>query len=465
MEVTFYTFKKRVNSTKIVNVNGTNIPFRYKSASDMHNPTIEVSQWNNTWNYARIDNIYFFVSNVTHVYNNMWSVSLNIDLLATYREDILSTGAFIRRSSSNYDINIVDEMNSELTSVNEISLSKSPMLDETQLYDTGDGCYIMHTMNSITEPIHGGLNACYILTAKQMNDISRILMTADQTILDQIGEYFAKPIDAITKVMWLPLNVSIVINQTGASSTKVYIGKYDTNITAYHVTNNFIEVSTVFDLSNYYPNGYLRNINYTSATLTLPFIGTVGIDCKRLFENHLNDDLRVDIAIDVRNGKQLVLVRTCEHVTTPINIFESNLGYEVQISATQFNLMGGVSNLLNGLAFTTNPKTAPYGLSSLANALADTITPSSSSVGASGGNMAFIALGGNIRLSIISRETEYDIENESVKNIIGLPLNHVMLLADISGYVITEKASVSANAYINELTTINNMLNGGVYIE
>lgn len=464
MEVTFYSFRKRINSTKLVNVSGTTISFVYKEVSSRNNPTIEVTTWNDNWNYAKIGSKYFFVDRMEYLANRLFRVTLAIDLLASYRNDVLSTVAYIKRASSIYNDNIIDELNTPLTAINETVLSEQPKIGETLFYETGEGCYILHTINSMNGTVHGAFTSAYILTGEQMQEIARILTTTDQSILDVISISFSKPIEAIFKVIWLPVNISIVATQTGAIATNVYIGSYNTNISAYLIGDNLVQCRTEFTIANYIPEGYLRNPAFTNAVLTLPFVGTVGIDCKRLFENHADSNLIVDIAVDAREGRQLIVVRTCEHETVPLNVYESVIGYPCRVGSATVDILGGITNTMNALALSVagNPL---FGMSSLASSIADFSVPSCSAIGTNGGNMAEITLGGNVRLAIITRQTMYDIHNETVRQTIGLPFNDVMLLGDMSGYVVCLNASVSTNAYNDEIKQINDLLNGGVFIE
>lgn len=467
MEVTFYNFRKRINSTKLVNVSGTTISFVYKETSERNNPVIEVTTWNDNWNYAKIGSKYFFVDTLEYLANRHFRVSLSIDLLASYRNDVMATTAYISRATGIYNDNIIDELNTPLTAVTETVLSETPKIGEQLFYDTGNGCFILHTLNSTQGgELHGAFTTAYILNGQQMTEIAQILTTTDQSIIDAISIGFNKPIDAIFKVLWLPLNINVVAVQSGAVSTNVWIGAYNTNISAYCIATNLLECRTQFIIDGLRPEGYLRNPAFINAVLTLPFVGTVGIDCKRLFENDASGSLIVDIAVDAREGKQLIVVRTSEHQSTPLNVFETVIAYPCQVGSATINFLGGITNALNGIALASVGQPL-FGATAIANSFYDVAVPSCSAIGTNGGNMAEITLGGNIRLVIIKRLTKYDIYNETVRQTVGLPFNDVMMLGDIAekGFVKCSNASVSTNAYKHEIDALNDFLNGGVFIE
>lgn len=75
------------------------------------NPTItfEFSSFP-TFNYAYIPifNRYYFVDSIVSVRKNLWEISLSIDPLMTYKENILKQKAFIARNEFTFNPDIVD---------------------------------------------------------------------------------------------------------------------------------------------------------------------------------------------------------------------------------------------------------------------------------------------------------------------------------------------------------------------
>ena len=67
MQVTFWKFSKRINSTKLPTENGITINAVYfKDITDINNPSIQVSSinMNDGYNYAMIGNKYYYVTAV-----------------------------------------------------------------------------------------------------------------------------------------------------------------------------------------------------------------------------------------------------------------------------------------------------------------------------------------------------------------------------------------------------------------
>ena len=93
MNITFYQFSKRTNSTKIVNVSGTTLNCELKDATSIFNPGLVIravpAGWNPIWNYAYIPAFdrYYFINNWTWL-NGVWGCSLVCDVLASFKSEI-----------------------------------------------------------------------------------------------------------------------------------------------------------------------------------------------------------------------------------------------------------------------------------------------------------------------------------------------------------------------------------------
>lgn len=73
------------------------------------NPIIKIEQSTNLalYNYAYIQefNRYYYISDIKTVRNNLWELSLNIDVLMTYKNDILNTTGLINHADLNQYLN------------------------------------------------------------------------------------------------------------------------------------------------------------------------------------------------------------------------------------------------------------------------------------------------------------------------------------------------------------------------
>lgn len=117
VHLTLYKFNKKLNSTKDpvnhvadaqVNVEG-----HFRIPTSVTNPVIELSENNNVnfyeYNYVYIQEFkrFYFIGNMA-TYQNIWSMYLKEDLLATYHDSIQESTQYILRSSQLVDPDIID---------------------------------------------------------------------------------------------------------------------------------------------------------------------------------------------------------------------------------------------------------------------------------------------------------------------------------------------------------------------
>ena len=111
MNVTFYNFSKRRNSTKTPTSTGTVVTCQLKEPCSLKNPRLLLSgNLFTTYDYAYIGDFgrYYFVSDVVSVGNGLTEITLEDDVLASHKTAIGSTVARIAFSSTGYEAYIPD---------------------------------------------------------------------------------------------------------------------------------------------------------------------------------------------------------------------------------------------------------------------------------------------------------------------------------------------------------------------
>lgn len=118
MNITFYQFNKRPNSTGLPHNTDSPVVLQCKllDGTDILNPVIVLDNSIATssayqFNYAYIQdfNRYYFVERIESE-KFMWIMYLSVDVLATYRTSIRSSSQYVVRSASAKDDNILDTM-------------------------------------------------------------------------------------------------------------------------------------------------------------------------------------------------------------------------------------------------------------------------------------------------------------------------------------------------------------------
>lgn len=107
--VKFYSFSKRLNSTKQP-TGGTDISCLVKSDSSIVNPVIELSTDPTGYNYCYIASFsrYYYIDDIVFV-KGIWNVYCHVDVLASYKTEIGNTSGYCTRASAMYDGTLQDD--------------------------------------------------------------------------------------------------------------------------------------------------------------------------------------------------------------------------------------------------------------------------------------------------------------------------------------------------------------------
>lgn len=112
MNIKFYTNLSEKNA---VNKNITlldDFTGTLREESSVIDPVITFTSLSNlsACNYAYIPEFgrYYFVDNITCVRNNYYQVSMHVDVLMTYKDQILANNAIIERNETQFDLKIND---------------------------------------------------------------------------------------------------------------------------------------------------------------------------------------------------------------------------------------------------------------------------------------------------------------------------------------------------------------------
>lgn len=85
----------------------------FRDEVDILNPiiTIETDENLTMYNYAQIEIFgrYYFIENVSVVNNNLWTLTLSVDVLYTYKDTIFNTEGFIERCDTIYTTDLIDD--------------------------------------------------------------------------------------------------------------------------------------------------------------------------------------------------------------------------------------------------------------------------------------------------------------------------------------------------------------------
>ena len=111
MQINFYTFAKKINSTKQPTGNGTQLDCNIKAPSSIINPVLEITTSPISFNYCYIPAFsrYYYINDITFD-RGLWVISCSVDVLASYKTTIGNSSCYVTRSSQNFDGDIMDNL-------------------------------------------------------------------------------------------------------------------------------------------------------------------------------------------------------------------------------------------------------------------------------------------------------------------------------------------------------------------
>lgn len=465
MDVKFYNHNKRSNSTKLP-TGGITISCTLKDECSITAPVLELKTDSRpTYNYAYIAEFgrYYYVSDWMY-YRGLWSCSLSVDVLTSWRTQILNTAAFVEYSSTLYSENIIDSR----MNVSEAKTYANWQEPEENAWYSVEGCYILSIMSTDANGYNGAC-AVYALTQSQLSQFSATITA--QSFLDGVWESikntFNNPFDAIVSCRWIPFDYS---NLSGEEK-EIVVVYAASGVNGKLLTSNFVSryFGTAIPIRTATPD-YTDVPPFVTGVLYLPFIGTVPLDLNAFYPDNY---LYISIKCDVVTGDIVYTIGPSANFF--ISTYSGNCATQIPLSNNMIDTLGMVSStsgIIGGIATTIAgivkkdtkliskglgvAGIGSYGTARSAEVHTQTNGALSSRIG--------VHVQRTIELTII-RSHVPDIVGTERKDVIGLPCFRTNIIGTLSGYCQCSGASVSAPATDAELETINDMINSGFYIE
>lgn len=452
MKLTAYRFfNKRKNSTKRPK-GGEERDVVLLDDVSLYSPVFECNYWDYNDNYAKWAGRYYYVVDVVCVRNNLFDVHCEIDPLATWKDDIMATNAFVLFSTSSYDIGIPDPR----LSSDPITITKSA---STPVFPDLKEAYVVTYIGTDSCPSVGiSEDKLKSLQMKMMSDkfvetcrdwYKKFVKTGETDGLitsNLIASLVGNTSNTVTSCIYMPK----FYGHKGQSI--VLAGNFWTELVGtvpYHTLSETYNISIPWA----FPIGDFRNTaQFTSMAIYLPGYGFIALNA----DNYQGKgSIPVQATLDSFTGEITYLVDGKAKATC-------TTGYPVQVGTSQKgNVIGAIAGMTQAVAsgYSGNALGA---ISSGYNAVRSIMGVDPSSVGSMGGSSAFECYK-NILVLVMAHNT--NVDPSSVGSTIGRPLNAVRNIGSLSGYVQTTDAEVPTSAPDIYKTVINGSLNGGMYIE
>lgn len=482
---------KRFNSTKQSDyTDWTHTRAVWKNAKDIDNPTIELTFGDEfpNWNYMYIPAhaSYYWITRIESVRAGVWSISATMDVLATFRTDIVNTTAYIEYG-----------FNTDTTAV------------ERRLADTRQNVAAVPTIATASADVTGGTvsttNGCYILSAVGASggvtvwrvgqkDMPKLLQSVgtditnaitDMTDTSEIIKYIGKnaltqgsAISAIRNCIWLPIQPQFIEVE---SFGNVYLGDFDTGVPAYTINAKTV-VKAETDVAIPWITNDWKRMN-TQIIVYVPFIGTVGIpvdQCNNADKLHFTwctEVLNGGVSIRIDAGDYPVYTGSAQigsaYAIGSSNVPTSNFisgsiqaiggaitaGMGVLSSTAGVGIAVATGGLIGGDMITEGAGNIASGVSNVASGAVQALTPVVQCAGSLTGNAA---LGQSMQAKIVLLYYP-PIDDAGFKAVYGYPV--MRMGTPVAGYCKTRGFSVGGNQRLSEKCQIMQMMDSGVFIE
>lgn len=478
MQVQFNRNDKLRNST-LVKSGGTSYECLLKKPTGVVHPTLELTGGNmSAFNYAYIPtfNRYYYVTEWTSLNAHMWEAQLEVDVLASYREQILGSDAFVQYAESDYNTMIPDPRLPKSDSCQNIKY-EFPLT-----YFDSTGCIVLSV---VSKNISGrnGMAESFAMSPSAMASLAEAFI--DPGIMDQLNQYFQKPLEMVLTATWIPIDISQVGSDAG-----ITIGDWDSGVSGKRLAlgtgSHSMPIAIQVPYQAQRPDGSMtyadyRNCEpYTQYTMTLPGVGQLQIPMISLLEDGESLPIpMLEYSIDFATGDIVyrlkapsggVVLTAAGNVGVPVPVANNAQSVAVAMKAALSTV--GSTGMTIGSILTGNAVGASIGVSGMFNNISTLIGSAQHATMVNGqlGGKADAKFADKINLNIRPYLTSDSVY--SCRIVQGGPCFKRKRLGDLTGYVKCAGVRLQCNATAEEYQMLCNYLEasanyqyGGIIIE
>ena len=393
-EIKLYTFDKKPNSTKRPPATaGVTLYCDMKTPSSIYSPVIDIKMTNNNvpqYNYAYIQEFkrYYFITNT--VYNlGVWTMSLAVDLLASFKNDIFNSRQYVIRSASASNEYIIDTLyrtyrdddtnlfwkSDPITSVERLKSTDNTWVSVSPFnQDVEDGYFMVGVVGSTNTGVTYYIMGCVefqIFLQKAFTTVPSGMTDVDTGTASAIYN----SLQYITTCRWYPVkplaaNAGTYTRYVSVGSLSIDLGYNDANcIVMDGQTIEQFRTSIDIPVHPQYDSNkkYLRYAPYTEIGLYMQPFGTVPIDTTKLigsdrlqlywYVDYCGGCTTLEIRNNATNNHMLVATATAEYgVPVPVSTLVYDWKGALAVGAANFikTTIENEGNGFLGVQFTGN---------------------------------------------------------------------------------------------------------------
>lgn len=469
MNITFYNFTKRLNSTKVVASTGTQATVVLKETSSLTRPIIRLQSASRpTYNYAYIGDFgrYYYVHEWTWR-DGLWEVELEIDALASWKTAIGNFSTYVLRSSHSSDLYVRDSI---YPGKCKFSTSKSQTGNPWTIVG-GAGCYVIGVIAPSSESSAvGGAATYYAITKSNLNNLIQQLLGTITTELGLIeidypdtallAKSISNPLQWIKCCQWIPYVPSL------GSPENVWLGLWDTGVQGYPVTGKIAHGTTLNVSLPNHPQitrgKWLNSAPYRRLSLDAGPFGSIELPTDILQEV---STIALESWVDSVTGDGGLQISCAGYEKN----YYAKLGVELglaQIYSSAHQFINATTDIAAGAAgavqsgIKLNVSGAIDSAGRAANGIVDMAEAIQGMPSSAGSDGSYAALYQPMILNAVFMEI---VDEDNAR--LGRPLCQIKTLSTIPGFIQVAEGDVDCEATLAEKATIKSYLEGGFYYE
>ena len=443
MEILLFNLSKRKNSTKRpVDTYGVAKSVTLKGECSYLNPSFFLGDITG-YTYLKAWGNYYFIDRVAYDINGAQYINCSIDVLATWKEQIMATSAFVVYSSSDYSSLLKDDRVGMLTDVDIIVDNSVSSIFQTT------PCYILSVVGE------DGINC---LLPIDPNVIPATLY--QKQVTDLVSALCIQWSDAqacMLELKEVPLDLGADYSLDPAHIGKIDIGSR--NAISQYFNSNLYEDDESIAIPSTYSD--FRLFTFVSAHLYLPFIGVVEIDLEAFYPKPTSSGLiKIHTAANPLTGSVVYTLKN--GYDEVIHMFSGSFGRTLPINASRpSDIVGAITHIISAASNIAAGK-PEKGIPNIVNSMSDSVRFRGSKIGNFSGSFAEFA-GTNFVLGIEKHNSRIDPSN--LTDLVGRPCAKVVQIGTLTGYVETSGFSIDISAISEVKDMINQAMDKGIYLE
>ena len=474
--IRLFKYNKKPNSTAVPSSSGTTFPCLMKTVASIQDPIIDIktNASLSEFNYAYIPEFkrYYFIDDTAWDLG-IWSLSLRVDVLASFQTDIRSSRQYVLRSASQSDGSIVDNMypakgsstkaRSEATGYPVLNgITSVPTYFDGILFT---GCFVLQVASNNSS----GITAYAMDNAAFKSLIGNLFNFVPSDMSDVssgIGKQLFDPMQYILSCQWFP-NFP---DKSGTAATSIDFGGYTISVsgdcrsfdpTAWDLVTINITVPKHPDSTSY---PYMQLEPYSRYSLYFEPFGSMNLDSTKLYGV---STVQCRWYVEYQKGYVHLDVVDLSDSSNVIYRGDSILGVSIPVTqltsdliSTGSSILSGAGNVLGNL-LTGNIVGA---IGSAAGAIGNGVASMIPNVQTKGTPDSFLIYRGV--KPVITAQFMNVVDRDNAR--LGSPLCASRTLSSLSGFVVCQESVVNYSAGYptrTEAEQVTDLLDSGVYIE